>query len=66
MDKEERYYRDGKYNVCKALQEWANELRDQVNKLNMLLAADQRIDDIVRSASDPEYQLQLLKEYHLL
>ena len=45
------------------------ELREEgiqkVNKLNTCLIADQRFDDLSRSTSDPAYQEELFKEYHL-
>ena len=37
----------------------------RVNELNRRLAADKRVDDIMRSASSQKYQSQLLKEYGL-
>ena len=35
----------------------------QINKLNKILIAQKRLDDLEKSANDPEYQKQLLKEF---
>lgn len=37
----------------------------QINQLNKLLAEQGRIDDIIQAAQKPEYQMELLKEFHL-
>jgi predicted transposase/invertase (TIGR01784 family) len=37
----------------------------RINWLNSLLVRDNRTEDLVRSTSDSEFQLQLLKEYHI-
>jgi flagellar biosynthesis/type III secretory pathway protein FliH len=37
----------------------------RINWLNSMLVRDNRIEDLVRSTSDSEFQLQLLKEYHI-
>ena len=42
------------------------EATEQINKLARFLHADNRMDDFIRSTTDPEFQQQLLKEYHLL
>jgi hypothetical protein len=36
--------------------------RDEVNSLNQILIRDNRIDDLQRASSDPEYQKALIKE----
>ena len=45
--------------------EGERESLERVNKLNQLLAAQNRIDDIVKSASDSDYQQKLFKEFKL-
>lgn len=42
------------------------EATKQFNKLARFLHADNRIDDFIRSTTDPEFQQELLREYHLL
>ena len=37
-----------------------------VNQLNVRLSKDGRVDDIVRAASDKEFQQQLMKEFKLV
>lgn len=37
-----------------------------INKLNLYLTQQKRLDDLTRSITDREYQKQLLKEFHLL
>ena len=38
---------------------------ERLNRLNRLLAEQKRTDDIVKAASDPEYQKRLLEEFGL-
>ena len=38
----------------------------RVNRLITCLSQDKRFDDLTRSASDPIYQKQLMKEYGIL
>ena len=38
---------------------------DKINKLNIILIESNRIDDLVKSATDREYQHQLLKELNI-
>ena len=45
--------------------EGERESLERVNKLIQLLAAQNRIDDIVKSASDSDYQQKLFKEFNL-
>jgi len=57
--------------MCKAIQELVEEGRnegisrgyDQLNRLNQCLAKENRIEDLIRAASDQEYQKKLLEEY---
>lgn len=39
--------------------------RARINELIRLLMQDKRMDDLIRSTSDPDFQEQLLKEYRL-
>ena len=48
------------------LEEGRREERDIVNQLITLLLSDGRTEDLKKSASDREYQIQLLKEYGLM
>ena len=41
------------------------EERDRINQLNIQLAENNRIEDILKSATDIQYQQQLLKEFDL-
>ena len=36
-----------------------------LNKLNQALIRDNRLDDLLRSTTDPEFQEKLLREYHI-
>ena len=38
---------------------------DRVNRLNRLLAEQNRTDDIIKAAGDKKYQEKLFKEFHL-
>ena len=57
---EERVYdrMDGK-------EEGLAEGRYNINQLNQALIRDNRLEDLVRSATDSELQEELLKEYHI-
>lgn len=41
------------------------EAKADLNKLNQALLRDNRLEDLVRSTTDPEFQEQLLREYHI-
>jgi hypothetical protein len=41
------------------------EERARINQLNSRLIEENRLEDLKRSAEDPEFQQQLLEEYHL-
>ena len=47
------------------MEEGERESLERVNKLIQLLAAQNRMDDIVKSASDSDYQQKLFKEFNL-
>lgn len=56
--------------VKEAIKEYAwesglNEGHSHINALNRLLIRDNRMDDLIRSASDAAFQEQLIKEYHI-
>lgn len=61
-------------NMCNALRElFADELENarheaqaEINAMILKLSELGRTDDILKSARDPEYQEQLLKEFHLV
>lgn len=41
------------------------EAKADLNKLNQALLRDNRLEDLVRSTTDPEFQEELLREYHI-
>ena len=45
--------------------EGKKEAKADLNKLNQALLRDNRLEDLVRSTTDPEFQEQLLREYHI-
>ena len=59
----------------KYMQKWEERVYDRldgieegkadINKLNQALLCDNRLDDMVRSTTDPNFQEALLKEYHI-
>ena len=61
-------------NMCDALRElFADELENarheaqaEINAMNIKLSELGRTDDILKAAREPEYQEQLLKEFHLV
>ena len=69
----EYYEKEGPVNMCQAIKDWIAEEREagiesgigRVNRLTQLLAEQNRIDDIIKAASDKEYQEKLLKEFQL-
>lgn len=48
-----------------ALDNFIEENMEKINRLNLLLIEDKRVEDIVKSAKDRKYQKQLLQEYGL-
>ena len=46
-------------------EEGRREGEERLNRLTRLLAEQNRIDDIVKAASDIEFQNQLFKEFNL-
>lgn len=63
--------------MCEAMREWireeyADEIAEaalnankRLNSLNLRLSELGRADDILKSASDPEYQQKLFEEFNL-
>lgn len=46
--------------------EGVGEGQERVNRLIQILAKENRLDDIIRAASDKEYQASLFEEFNLL
>lgn len=46
--------------------EGVDEGQERVNRLIQILAKENRLDDIIRAASDKAYQASLFEEYNLL
>ena len=46
-------------------EEGRREGKQEVNRLNQLLAEQNRTDDIIRSAQDEEYQKKLFAEFQI-
>lgn len=53
------------YDRLDGIEEGKAEGRAGINKLNQALLRDNRLDDLVRSTTDPNFQEVLLKEYHI-
>lgn len=51
--------------MAKGMEKGIAEGEERVNRLNRLLLASQRYDDLEKSAHDTEYQKQLFEEFHL-
>ena len=58
FDMKEEGRREGK-------EEGREEGRQKVNLLNQLLAEQNRMEDIIRSAQDAEYQKKLFEEFQI-
>ena len=43
-----------------------SEGQDNVNKLNKILLAEKRYDDLEKTIQDKEYQEKLMREYNIL
>ena len=50
---------------AEGLAEGKQQTLKKVNKLNQLLAGQNRMNDIIKAANDSEYQEQLFKEFNL-
>ena len=62
FDMKEEGRREGKE---EGLQEGREEGKQKVNLLNQLLAEQNRMEDIIRSAQDTEYQKKLFEEFQI-
>lgn len=51
--------------IQKGLEKGKLKGQDRVNRLNRLLAEQNRTDDIIKAAGDEKYQEKLFKEFHL-
>ena len=51
--------------IQKGLEKGKLKGQDRVNRLNRLLAEQNRTDDIIKAAGDKKYQEKLFKEFHL-
>ena len=51
--------------IQKGLEKGKLKGQDRVNRLNRLLAEQNRTDDIINAAGDKKYQEKLFKEFHL-
>lgn len=58
--------KEGQSVMCEIMerieQDGRKEERERINKLNVILIKQGRTDDLLKSATDPDYQLQLLDE----
>lgn len=50
-------------NIEKGIEQGIEKGIERLNKLTVFLAKENRIEDIVRAASDMEYQEKLFKEF---
>lgn len=53
------------YDRLEGKSEGEKEARAYLNKLNQALIRDNRMEDLLRSTTDPEFQEKLLREYHI-
>ena len=67
VDKEERYMCEAFHelfaeDVEKAAEKAAEEAAQRINALNKILAEQNRTADIIKAATEPEYQKKLMEE----
>ena len=62
FDMKEEGRREGRE---EGIREGLREGEQKVNRLNQLLAEQNRIEDIIRSAQDAEYQKKLFEEFQI-
>ena len=59
----------GRVNMCQALEELIEdgkkEGKNRINSLNLKLTQDGRMDDLIKSFQDMDFQERLLEEYNL-
>ena len=53
------------YDRLEGKSEGEKEARAYLNKLNQALIRYNRMEDLLRSTTDPEFQEKLLREYHI-
>ena len=53
------------YDLMEGKEEGLTKCKSSINQLIQALIRDSRLDDLVRSTTDPEFQEELLKEYHI-
>ena len=64
--KQSEEWEAAKMNILEiGIEKGQNKGQDRVNRLNRLLAEQNRTDDIIKAAGDKKYQEKLFKEFHL-
>ena len=63
--KEDRDMEERQLVLDLVIKDHMKEERARINQLNSRLIEENRLEDLKRSAEDPEFQQQLLEEYHL-
>ena len=64
--KQSEEWEAAKMNILEiGIEKGQNKGQDRVNRLNRLLAEQNRTDDIIKAAGDEKYQELLFKEFHL-
>ena len=64
--KQSEEWEAAKMNILEiGMEKGQNKGQDRVNRLNRLLAEQNRTDDIIKAAGDKKYQEKLFKEFHL-
>ena len=64
--KQSEEWEAAKMNILEiGMEKGQNKGQDRVNRLNRLLAEQNRTDDIIKAAGDEKYQDLLFKEFHL-
>ncbi|MGN0710477.1 MAG: hypothetical protein ACI4LO_01860 [Anaerovoracaceae bacterium] len=51
--------------LAKGLEQGREKGKNLINKLNEILAKNNRVEDIIKAATDEEYQRKLMEEFHL-
>ena len=62
---------EGKYMLLEEMmrderEEGRKEGQDRINQLNILLSEQKRSDDIIKAATERDYQERLFKEFHFV
>ena len=61
----ERYERDRASCLAYGMEQGMVQGMERISKLHQFLIEADRLDDLKRSTTDPDYQAQLLKEFNL-